>query len=313
MNLMYAAIILLLAIFIDLTLGEPPPSFHPVVWTGRVIDFFQHKAPSRMRKLYGMCLTIFLISLIAFSGYLAVELLFSFNRWLGVLLGAFLLKSTFAFKSLVQAADRIAKSLAEGNVEIARQQLRWLCSRDSSKLTQHEIASAGIESCGENFVDAILSPLFYYTVFSFFGFGIFAALAFKVSSTLDSMIGYRAEPYRDLGFFAAKLDDLLNFPTARISIFLLSLASSSPSRSIYIALRDGARTASPNSGYPMAAISGALQVRLEKSNSDESYVLGEEFKLPSPRDIESTIKIVERASLVSFAISFLLLIAITLL
>jgi adenosylcobinamide-phosphate synthase len=312
MNSLDAAIILLLAILLDITLGEPTPFLHPVVWTGRAIGFFQHIAPIRRRKLYGACLALFLISFIAFSGYFAVELLLSFNRWLGVLFGAFLLKSTFALKSLIQAAGRIAKLLEEGNLDGARQQLHWLCSRDASKLTQHEIASAAIESCGENFVDAILSPLFYYTIFSFSGFGILAALAFKVASTLDSMIGYRTEPYRDLGFFAAKLDDLLNFPTARISIFLLSLASRAPSRSIFIALRDGAKTASPNSGYPMAAIAGALQVRLEKSNSNESYVLGNEFKLPAAEDIKSAIEIVKRASLLAVSLIAVSLIAIAL-
>ncbi|MEM2933403.1 MAG: adenosylcobinamide-phosphate synthase CbiB [Methanocellales archaeon] len=307
MNSMDAAIILLLAILWDVTLGEPPPFLHPVVWMGRAIDFFQRKAPPRKRRLYGTCMAIFLIGFIAFSGYLAVELMISFNRGLGALTGAFLLKSTFAFKSLVQAAGRVAKSLEGGDIEIARQHLHWLCSRNASKLTHHGIASTAIESCGENFVDAILSPLFYYTLFSFSGFGIFAALAFKVASTLDSMIGYKAEPFRDIGFFAAKLDDLLNFPTARISILLLSLALGSPLKSISIALRDGGKTASPNSGYPMAALAGALEVRLEKRNSEESYVLGGEFKLPLAGDIKRAVKAVKRASLVSFAISLIAL------
>ncbi|MEM2925105.1 MAG: adenosylcobinamide-phosphate synthase CbiB [Methanocellales archaeon] len=304
MNPVDAAVILLLAILWDLTLGEPPSFLHPVVWIGRAIDFLQRRAPSSWRRLYGTCIAIFLICFIASMGYLGVELLLSFNYLLGILCSAFLLKSTFALKSLVQAADRVANSLEMGDIEIARQHLHWLCSRDASELTHHGIASAAIESCGENYVDAILSPVFYYTLFSFFGLGVFAALAFKVTSTLDSMIGYKSEPFKDIGFFAAKLDDLLNFPTARISIFLLSLASFSK-RAIVIALRDGGKTASPNSGYPMAALAGALEVKLQKSSPEESYVLGGEFKVPLHRDIKRAVNIVKRASLASFAFSFI--------
>lgn len=307
MNYLDAAAVLLIAFVWDIVLGEPPPELHPVVWTGRAIAFFEQIVPRSGRKLYGAFMAIFLIFSIALSGFLIVELLLSLNHLLGILLAAFLLKSTFALKSLIQAAERIAKSLEKGDVERAREQLPWLCGRDGSKLAEPQIVSAAIESTGENFVDAILSPLIYFTVFSFFGIGIFAALAFKVASTLDSMIGYRTEPYKDLGFFAAKFDDLLNFPTARISILFLSLASGFPSRAIGIALRDGNRTASPNSGYPMAAVAGALEVRLEKAGSKESYVLGQEFGAPLPRDIRRAIGILERASIASFVISFLVI------
>ncbi len=310
MNYLDAAIVLLIALIIDLTLGEPPATFHPVVWTGRAIDFFRKNAPERRRKIYGVVMAILLISLISISGYFAVELLLSVNRWAGILLGAFLLKSTFALKSLVNAGERIAKPLENGNGDGAREQLHWLCSRDPGGLTESQLASAAIESIAENFVDAILSPLLFFTIFSFYGIGILAVLGFKVASTLDSMIGYKTEPYRELGFFSARLDDILNFPASRLSILLLSLSSTgmgSPSSSVDVAMRDGSKTESPNSGYPMAAVAGALGVRLKKTGSGENYVLGQEFRMPSPLDIRRAIKILKRASIASFVISLIII------
>jgi adenosylcobinamide-phosphate synthase len=165
------------------------------------------------------------------------------------------------------------------------------------------MSSAVIESVSENYVDGILSPIFYYAVFG--GYGLVAAYVFKAISTLDSMIGYKTEPYRELGYFSAKTDDALNWIPARISvIFILAAALTlnllpkrlgkiNPFNSIKSAFEDGMKTPSPNSGYPMAATAGALGVKLEKP---DYYVLGAPYPPTEIKDIKRVSQLIAIAS-----------------
>jgi len=227
---------------------------------------------------------------------------------LALLIEAYFLKATFAINCLLSPAREIYRHLEENRLEKVRELLPIYVSRNTSKLTRTQMSSAVIESVSENYVDGILSPIFYYALFG--EFGLVAAYAFKAISTLDSMVGYKTEPYKDLGYFSAKSDDVLNWIPARISvIFILAAAfivallpkkqgKINPFSSIRSALEDGMKTPSPNSGYPMAATAGALGVKLEKP---DYYVLGASYPPTEITDIKRVSQLIAIASGFSLA------------
>ncbi|MBC7085872.1 MAG: cobalamin biosynthesis protein [Methanomethylovorans sp.] len=275
--------VLLLAFIIDLVAGEPPFALHPVVWMGKLISFFKEKVPSRNKRLYGIFMALCCFFFAAMIGIFATLILDSESipALIRYLVAAWFLKITFAVRCLMDAGKEVYGELATGNLEEARRNLSMYVSRNTSKLTPEQVSSAVIETSSENFVDGILSPLFYFAVFG--PFGIIAAYIYKAASTLDSMVGYRDPQYLQLGWFSAKSDDLLNLIPARLSIIpiitatmLLQLLPSFrrilyPAKAIKLAIEDGTKTPSPNSGYPMAAFAGAMNIRLEKPNV---YTLG---------------------------------------
>jgi adenosylcobinamide-phosphate synthase len=224
-----------------------------------------------------------------------------------ILIEGMFLKCTFAIRRLLQAGNEIGMALRTEGLESAQQKLSMYVSRDTSKLDESSVASAAIETMSENFVDSILTPLFYYSIFG--PFGLVAAYAYKAVSTLDSMVGYRDEEHLDIGKFSAKLDDILNWLTARISVFfvvisafilnLLDDASYYPAEANRCAFRDCRVPSSPNSGYPMAAFAGALNIRLEKPGI---YVLGQEYELPTARDIGRASRLMLTTALLTVAV-----------
>jgi adenosylcobinamide-phosphate synthase len=152
-------------------------------------------------------------------------------------------------------------ALERGDIVKARRNLSRIVSRETQGLGPHEIIRATVESIAENIVDGIISPLFY----AFLG-GAPLALGYKAVNTLDSMVGYKDDRYRYFGWASARLDDLANFIPARISVVILSLASlilgKRGSCAFKIAIRDGGKNPSPNSGIPQAAMAGALEIQL---------------------------------------------------
>ncbi|HWR25836.1 MAG TPA: cobalamin biosynthesis protein, partial [Methanosarcina sp.] len=277
----HLALVLLFAAVIDVVFGEPPVVVHPVVWIGKLISFLKNAAPKTHRKLYGGAMALCCVLFAALLGYsvLYIVALPGIPGILALFIEAYFLKATFAIKCLLSPAKEIYKYLEENRLEEVRELLPIYVSRDPSKLTKTQMSSAVIESVSENYVDGILSPIFYYAIFG--GYGLVAAYVFKAISTLDSMVGYKTEPYKELGYFSAKSDDVLNWIPARVSvIFILAAAFTlnllpkssgkiNPFNSIKSAFEDGLKTPSPNSGYPMAATAGALGVKLEKP---ENYV-----------------------------------------
>ncbi|AKB75748.1 Adenosylcobinamide-phosphate synthase [Methanosarcina lacustris Z-7289] len=305
----HLALVLLLAAAIDIVFGEPPAAVHPVVWIGKLISFLKNAAPKTHRKLYGTAMAlccVFLASLLGYSVLYITAIFAAFPGIPGILalfIEAYFLKATFAINCLLSPARKIYKHLEENQLGKVRELLPIYVSRNTSKLTKTQMSSAVIESVSENYVDGILSPIFYYALFG--ELGLVAAYAFKAISTLDSMVGYKIEPYRELGYFSAKSDDVLNWIPARISvIFILAAAFTvslfpkngrkiNPLDSIKTALEDGMKTPSPNSGYPMAATAGALGVKLEKP---DTYVLGALYPPTEVKDIKRVSQLIAIAS-----------------
>ncbi|MDO8724942.1 MAG: cobalamin biosynthesis protein [Candidatus Methanoperedens sp.] len=290
--------VLFLAILLDIIIGEPPVFLHPVIWMGNLIKFFVSRAPKRHRKAYGL----FMAAFCAGTALLAAMAITSFGEGpINLIIAAFFLKPTFSIRMLTVSALRIRKDLEDGNIEKVRSDLKTFVGRDTSKLTESQSASAVIESLAESFVDGILAPLFYFLLF-----GLPGSLVYRMINTLDSMVGYRKEPYKDLGYASAKLDDIANWAPARLSllfIFMASIFFGKPRETIRTCISDHGKTASPNSGWSMSAVAGALGVKLEKVGF---HVLGEKYGEPQSFHISRAAGVVGFSSFLVIAGIFLI-------
>jgi adenosylcobinamide-phosphate synthase len=300
--------VLLLAIAIDLVLGEPPARVHPVVVMGKLIGALKRRA--RQTRAWGAGVAFLVILSSAVAGHLLIaagDMVNFLGLSLGIFVSAYLLKSTIAIRCLLDTSSEIGR-LVENDFNEAKKLLPALVSRNPEGLTRTQATSAVIESLFENYVDTLVSPLFYYLLFSPLGLGVEAALAYKAANTLDSMLGYKTEELKNLGFASAKLDDLANWVPARISLPIIAAARPSRARQTFkTALRDHAATPSPNSGWPMAAAAGALGIRLEKPGV---YVVGEGGADPSTRDLAPALRLVRTAIAITLAGSALILLLI---
>jgi adenosylcobinamide-phosphate synthase len=287
-------IILVLAVVFDFIVGDPPNAVHPVAWMGRIIAVLE-KTGLRLGKtgqfIFGIFMTVFTAGLFGTGAYYLVRLMASaydpFQVWMLLLFPlviGFLLKLTFSVNGLRRTANNIRKLLEMDDLDKTRHELRALVSRDTSKLSPSQISSAAIESVAEGLCDSVIAPLFYFLLL-----GLPGAFAYRAVNTLDSMIGYRGR-YEHLGKFAARLDDVLNFIPARLAALVIIMAARFEGKSKEawrIARRDRTLTASPNAGWPMAAMAGALDVTLEKP---AHYTLGS-GREPLPEHISQSAKI----------------------
>ncbi len=300
-----AFLVFLLAVAFDLIIGEPTAKIHPVVWIGKLISFLKSRA--RPTKADGLMVAMAVIITTVFIGHaivIAAGQIPIFGGLFSTVAAAYLLKSTFAIRCLLQTSNDIGKMI-DSNIDEAKRMLPALVGRATKDLTSAQAASAVIESVSENYVDTIISPIFYFLLFSPFGLGLEAALAFKAMSTMDSMLGYKTKGLKEIGYVPAKLDDIANYIPARLSILLIALAR--PSRAaaaIASALRYHSKTPSPNSGWPMSASAGSLGVKLEKPGF---YVLLEKGKEAATSDIPDAVRLIGRASIFVLAISSLIL------
>ncbi len=274
---------LLLAEVFDWLVGEPPPAFHPVVWIGKLIGSLERHAPqhsSSAQLLYGGGMGIVGMGALALPAMVL-------SRHLPRAVEAALLKTMFSWRTLHQAGLQVLQPLEVGDLDGARAKLRWLVSRDTAELDESLIAAAAIESLAENASDSVVAPLLAYALF-----GLPAACAYRAVNTLDAMIGYRGR-YEYLGKVPARLDDLLNIVPARLTggciVVAAAVCGADAHQAWQVMQRDHALTASPNAGYPMAAIAGALGVRLEKQGH---YCLNEDGRYPTAADLRRAGRIV---------------------
>jgi len=295
-------LILFLAIIIDLTLGEPPRVIHPVAWVGKVASFLEKGGISKRplaQLLYGVGMVLVTLSLFVAPAYFMILYLKSLSFLAYVIVGAVLFKATFSLRELRRAALGVKKLLLEDKLDEARFELRSLVSRDTKGLPKPLLVSATVESVAENTSDSFIAPLFYFLLL-----GVPGAIAYRVVNTLDSMVGYHGK-YEYLGKFASRLDDMLNFVPARLTALLLVLATFLSRRdgrkSWQVALSEHAKTESPNAGWPMAAVAGALNVQLEKAGH---YKLGNINTPPTPETIDASLELTQIAVLAWVLICF---------
>jgi len=285
--------VLLLAALIDQTLGEPPGQVHPVVGMGKLVEVLVRRAPERSKwgaLGYGGLVTAITVA----TAWWVSALI---DDWLGrlpfvprVFARAYLFKPTFAARTLFAAGEQVRLPLERGDLAQARVALRSLVSRRTDSLDPSLVAAAAIESLAENTSDSIVAPVLAYLVA-----GVSGAYVYRAANTLDAMIGYRGR-YEYLGKFAARLDDLLNLIPARLTAILLVsgavVSGSNGRQGLATAWRDHRKAASPNAGWPMSAMAGALGVQLEKVGH---YRLGDGLRPPRIGDIQRAERIVGAA------------------
>ncbi|MGK7944205.1 MAG: adenosylcobinamide-phosphate synthase CbiB [Microcystaceae cyanobacterium] len=274
-----AAIALVGAALLDYIIGDPWGWIHPVQVMGWFISHLSqllitHCPQKWQRRLGGIALGLTIIIGSGLSGWLLITVATRLHPLLGLLLEIILLASCFAGRSLRLAALDVLAPLKEGNLVIARQKLSQYVGRDTEQLSQAEILRATVETVAENAIDGVTSPLFYAIlglIFPAIGSAPFA-LAYKASSTLDSMIGYRREPYTDIGWFSAKLEDLLTWFPCRLTVLNLAVLSGKPKTVLSICYRDAPQDPSPNSGWSEAVYAGILGVQLGGKNTYQGEV-----------------------------------------
>ncbi len=266
-----AAIIVILSFVVDALWGDPDWRFHPVRLIGRAIErgeTWLRRTPSwpGQEFLRGGALAVAVV----LGTYVAAWLLFSIvmgvSWWLGQIVTVFLGSLCLARRSLKEHARAVLAPLQAGQLERARLMLARMVSRETAELSAAEVVRGTIESVAENTSDGVIAPLFYLALG-----GVPLALAYKAVNTLDSMIGYRTERYEYFGKVAARLDDVVNFLPARMTAVAIVGAAWAGRRFDYpfdaeaawrMMWRDGWKHASPNAGYPEAAMAGALGVQL---------------------------------------------------
>ncbi len=237
-----------------------------------------HENP-HIEKLNGLILAVSTVIIFVIPFYLLLVIVRLFLGVLAaVILAAYLLKTTFSLKFFISLITPIANALESNNIKDARKLVSRVVGRDTSTLDNRLITSAAVETVAEGIPDSLTSSIFYFALFGFFGviIGVVGALAFRAISTLDSMVGYKDPKHVNIGLISAKLDDAANFIPARLSAFLIVIASiflrENYRNSWKIMKRDNAATSSINSGWVMAAAAGALNVELEKPGN---YLLGD--------------------------------------
>jgi len=292
-DLTAALLILGAALALDVTTGDPPNRLHPTAWIGRLIGTItpslKHSSAS-IERFKGIIAAVAIVALTALSAY---YLLYFVQEFFGlvafVVISVLILKSAIAIKGMENHARAVMNALVNNDLEKASTELAKIVGRDTSKLDEQHILSATVESVGESTVDGITSPIFYFALF-----GVPGAFAYRAINTLDSMIGYKDEYYRNIGWFSVKLDMIANYIPARITGLLMILAAivigADWRNSMRMMNRDKYKTPSMNAGWTMATIAGALRVRLEKIGS---YSLGEGYEPLTLQHCETAISIMK--------------------
>ena len=261
-------IALLIGWLLDLVFGDPQRLPHPVVWFGRMISFAEHRLNKGAHRRLKGALTAVSLILFVFFATSAIRYGFSMHPLLIVfdaIIIFYCLAGTTLIREVRQVFLALDRSLDDGRAQVAR-----IVGRDTSELSAQEVRTAALETLAENLSDGVIAPLFWLLLL-----GTPGMLAYKMVNTLDSMIGYRTERYRDFGCWAAHIDDAANYIPARLTALLMVLCSGRPGLLRFV-WRYGRCHASPNSGYPEAALAGILNCRF---GGPHTY-FGERFDKP---------------------------------
>ncbi len=256
-----AAATVMLAGLFDLLLGEPPTPVHPVAWIGGLIAALERRRPKdrpAAELAYGVLIVVVVCAVAGGVAWGVRVGLGYLPAWAGVLLGAYVLKTTFSLRGLAGAGRTVQRAL-EADTDAAREELKALVSR-SRNLEPPQIVSATVESLAENLTDSVLSPLLAFALF-----GLPGAAVYRAINTMDAMIGYHGD-YEYVGKVAARMDDVVNWIPARLAgVLLCAVAGVAGRRGAVTALRRDRRgLESPNAAWTMAPMAGALRVQLEK-------------------------------------------------
>lgn len=306
---------ILIGVIIDFLLGDPYSFPHPVKLMGRIISFEEKRARNIAKSEYHLKLIGFFIVLIniiiGFSLPLLLLKALKDFEYLYIIVNTYLIYTCLAARSLHYEAVQVKKAFLKG-LEEARRRVSYIVGRETKDLSQEEIIKATIETVAENTSDGIIGPLFFIMIF-----GAPGGICYKFINTMDSMLGYKDEKFKAIGYFPAKVDDIFNFLPARLTSFLMLVSSIGKfdfKRGLKITLRDRRKHASPNSGYPESTVAGLLGIKLGGNSSYHGLLvkkpeLGDEIEKLSLYHIDKTINIMYRSEVV-FLLLYLLGVAI---
>jgi adenosylcobinamide-phosphate synthase len=295
---------IVLAMLIDRWLGEPPRRLHPVVWMGCYLGSIGRRLPDRRPAaafLLGMAAWLAGAAIAAALYGYARALVAECPRWLAILATALLLKPLLALRMLLVEVHTVEQALDQG-LESGRLRLRRIVSRDTARLDTSQVRESALESLAENLSDSVVAPLFWFALL-----GLPGAAVYRFANTADAMWGYRGR-FEWAGKFAARADDLLNLIPARITALALALVGGNRRQTLLRLPREAARTPSPNSGWPMAALALSLGIRLRKPGV---YTLNEDGAAPSAADVAAALRRSELAAWLLTVVLAALLAALT--
>ena len=294
------------AILLDLLFGDPKNRFHPTAWIGILIGTITTRMKNEnynLEKLGGIFIVLIpvCISIVVLSGLdFSIELISveSLSILISIISGVVLFKMTIAIKGMERHALAVLDSIQKNDLTQARTNLSMIVKRNTKNLDKNHILSGTLESLSENIVDGITGPMFYFAIF-----GLPGAFVYRIVNTVDSMVGYKTQMFKNLGWFGANCDNVLNYIPSRLTgltIVLGSMLLGHDWKNCYeIFKRDGKKTDSPNAGYPMAAFAGALGTKFEKL---EHYSLGTgEYEITSKKVMDA-ISLMKVTSLLFFGI-----------
>lgn len=305
---------------LDRFFGDPANLPHPIVYFGKAISAFEKRFNcGGGRKVKGAFVALFLVCGVFAVSWLLLHYAYEISPWLGLALSVVGVFFCLAGKTLADEVrmvfEAVDESLEKGRVQVGR-----IVGRDTSELSPQEIRTAALETLAENLSDGVVAPLFWCALL-----GVPGMLAYKMINTLDSMIGYRNERYKDFGCFAARLDDAANWIPARITALLMAFVApkvgpDGKRRTTFRALlrfisKYGPQHLSPNSGYPEAALAGILDCRFGGPHNyfgEEVYkpYIGENHKDFTLQDMETAINVNRQVEFVAVFLATMLIFAL---
>ncbi|MFC1503844.1 adenosylcobinamide-phosphate synthase CbiB [Spirochaetota bacterium] len=275
-------IITVAAFAADMIIGDPEYRLHPARLIGKCIQLLEqpYRGIVKSERVSG---ALFAVTVISLSAAVTVGILllagaldgFFHIHMIKRLISIYFIYSCISVKDMKEKAMHVYAALKDGNMNSARERLSMIVGRDTKELNKEEIIRGTVESISESIVDGILSPLF----FAFIA-GPLGAVVYRAVNTLDSMVAYKNEKYIKFGMASARIDDVCNYIPARLSVLFIACAFfirlKNGVQAVRIALRDGGKSPSPNSGIPEAAVAGGLGVRLGGVN----YYFGKRTEKP---------------------------------
>ena len=309
---------LIFSLTVDIIFGELPSRIHPVVIIGFLINFFK-RIFIRLKNRFSGFMTVLGVCMVSSVILYVIYIVSSVNIIVLFIVFSIILSSTFSVNMLLQTADDVKNAL-DDDISKARQLVSYLVSRDTNELTESFIVSATIESLTENITDSFTAPVFYYMIFSVIIFVfiipdqlfylLLVPILYRISNTLDAMLGYKTDELNDIGYVPAKIDDLLNYIPSRItglfvvmSAYLLKLDGKNAYK---IMKRDARKCPSPNSGYTMATTAGALNIQLIKKGT---YILGDNNKDIKSEDISKAVGL-SKLTIILFTVTIIILLTL---
>jgi len=305
------------AYVLDLLFGDPPHYPHPVRLIGKTISllerrFLQWAHTPWMQRCLGIILAVTIVSGTGIFTWSFIRMAGWVHPVFASVITIFFAYTTLATRNLYDEPRKVIRALEQEDLDLARKEVGFLVSRDTDHLNEEEICRALIETVSENTSDGIVAPLFYLVVG-----GPSLAMAYKALNTLDSMVGYRNDRYRYLGWASARGDDVANFIPSRLTALLFVISSfilrkrwGGAWRTTW---RDGRKNPSPNSGYPEAAMAGALGVQLGGKNfyfgrPEEKPLIGEPERSIDRRVAKESLHLLIVNSLIAVTIAIFIIV-----